>query len=187
MSYRRQFHMLKIIIIALVVTVVGIYALSVVEQSQKDMASVVEIYSEEDDSTSKVKVTIEGEVIHEGTYSISPQESLSDLIDLAGGTTENADTTAYTPGLEIGTRTAFYIPAISDEEQSCKATVTSKVNINEADEEALKAVGFSSSQAENLISYREANGDFEAIEDIMEVSGIGDRTFAKVKDYITIS
>ncbi len=180
--------MLKIIIVALVVTIIGVFALSSVEQGANSQNTIVEVYSDEDEgSSSKVKVTIGGEIVHEGTYSISPQKTLSDLIDLAGGTTSDADVSAYTPGLVIGSRTSFYIPAISDEEEACKATVTSKVNINTAEDKALTGVGFSSAQADNLISYREANGDFEALEDIMKVTGIGDRTFAKVKDHIKLS
>ena len=62
-----------------------------------------------------------------------------------------------------------------------------KTNINTADANDLEKVGFNSSQALNLVDYRESNGLFETIEDIVKVKGIGQATFEKVKNKISIS
>jgi competence protein ComEA len=87
----------------------------------------------------------------------------------------------------IGTRTSFYIAKAADVPATCSITVIAKVNINTAEEEALKTAGFSSSQATALVTYRTEHGLFQAIEDIMKVSGIGQKTYLAVRDKISIS
>lgn len=62
-----------------------------------------------------------------------------------------------------------------------------RVNLNTADEAALTALtGIGASKARAIIAYREANGPFQAIEDIMKVEGIKEGTFAKIKDDIVV-
>ena len=61
------------------------------------------------------------------------------------------------------------------------------VNINTASkEELLTITGIGESKADAIISYREENGNFEKIDDIKNVSGIGDSLFEKIKEYITV-
>lgn len=62
-----------------------------------------------------------------------------------------------------------------------------KVNINTASKRVLMTLdGIGAKMSERIIEYREQNGGFETIEDIMKVSGIGYETFLKLKDYITV-
>ena len=179
--------MLKIIIAAIVVTIVGLFILTKIDPSQNSI-SYIEISSGTDSNEDdKVKVDITGQILHPGGYYIDPQETLGNLIDLAGGTLENADPDSYTPGLVIGNRTAFYIGKLEDIPATCTATKIVKVNINTAGESELTSVKFSTSQASALVSYRTDNGSFRALEDIMKVSGIGEKTFLSVRDYICLS
>ena len=61
------------------------------------------------------------------------------------------------------------------------------VNINTAGADELKTLsGIGDSRAADIIAYREANGSFGSIEDIMNVSGIGESIFNKIKPYITV-
>lgn len=61
------------------------------------------------------------------------------------------------------------------------------ININTASkEELLTITGIGESKADSIINYRKENGSFEKIEDIKNVSGIGDSLFEKIKDYITV-
>ena len=63
----------------------------------------------------------------------------------------------------------------------------SKVNINTADSAELQTLtGVGPATAEKIIAYRESNGRFASIEEIKNVSGIGDKTYEKLKDYITV-
>ena len=67
------------------------------------------------------------------------------------------------------------------------ATVTGLVNINTADQSQLDTLpGVGPSLAQRIIQYREINGPFKAIEDLKDVSGIGDKNFEKLKDRITV-
>jgi competence protein ComEA len=66
-------------------------------------------------------------------------------------------------------------------------TVGGKVNINtasEADLETLPRVG--PTMAKRIIAWRQANGRFTAVEDLMSVTGIGEKTFAELKDLVTV-
>lgn len=61
------------------------------------------------------------------------------------------------------------------------------ININTATREDLLSItGIGESKADNIIKYREENGDFENIEDIKNVNGIGESLFEKIKDYIKV-
>ena len=64
---------------------------------------------------------------------------------------------------------------------------TGKLNINTATAEELEFLsGIGESRAADIIAYREANGAFSRIEDIMQISGIGEKTFEKIKEQITV-
>jgi len=65
--------------------------------------------------------------------------------------------------------------------------IMGKLNINTADKKELtRLAGIGEKRAADIIAYREANGGFSCIEDIMQVSGIGEKTFEKIKDEITV-
>ena len=75
--------------------------------------------------------------------------------------------------------------------ETSKKTTTSKtsgkVNLNTASKEELETLnGIGSSKAESIIQYRSTCGAFRTIEDIKNISGIGDAVYAKIKDYITV-
>jgi comEA protein len=64
---------------------------------------------------------------------------------------------------------------------------TTKVSINTATKEELMTLsGIGESKANNIISYRETNGNFKSIEEIMDVTGIGESIFAQIKENITL-
>lgn len=63
-----------------------------------------------------------------------------------------------------------------------------KVNINRADAAALQNIpGIGPSKAERIIDYRNTAGPFQSIEDIKNVSGIGNKTFESIREYLTVS
>ena len=66
-------------------------------------------------------------------------------------------------------------------------SLSEKVNINTADKERLTSLkGIGESKAEAIISYREANGPFSDITELMKVDGIGQKTFENIKDMICV-
>lgn len=74
----------------------------------------------------------------------------------------------------------------SQEEE--KAAVGGKININTATAQQLSdgLDGIGEVMAKRIVEYREKNGNFKSIEEIKNVQGIGDKTFAKLKDHITV-
>lgn len=180
--------MFKIIIVAVVVTIVGLFVMSQIDpnNNQTSGSNVVDKVSVDDKGN--VKVTITGNVLHPGEYTISPSATLGELILKAGGALVGSDTSAFNDGLIIGTRTSFYIPTESEIPGTCIVTDIVKTNINTATRnELINMGGLNSSQIDALIAYRANNGSFLCLEDVMNVSGIGEKTYLSIRDKITIS
>ena len=76
--------------------------------------------------------------------------------------------------------TEDYIPYESD----TKEVTDGKININSADTEQLKGIG--EKMSERIIKYRQENGPFMSIEEIMKVSGISEKKFEDIKEYISV-
>lgn len=179
--------MIKTIIIGIVVTVIGLFVLSGVQSTvQNNTPPIGNNSNYTDHEGQEVQVSITGEINHPGTYSIGTENTLGDLIFMAGGTTSKADSSAYNESILISTHTSFYIPPKAVLPNQCVEEEILKININTASKDELIEVGFNSTQATSLIAYRVENGDFYALEDIMKVKGIGESTFNKVKNKICL-
>ncbi len=182
--------MFKIIIIALVVTLVGLAGFAVVEKNRIDMTNGTNNSStslEED----KIVVTITGEVTKNypngGSYTLPLDSNLLDLILAAGGATTNADPKAYDSDFILENKMSFYIAPLYDNTNTCSTEPIKKVNINTGSKESLMEIGsIGSTIASAIISYREENGDFGRIEELKNVSGIGNATFEKIKNFVQI-
>ena len=75
----------------------------------------------------------------------------------------------------------------SSSDSSLTGSASGKININTADSTQLQEItGIGPATAQKIIDYRTSNGRFKSIEDIKNVSGIGDKTFEKMKDQITV-
>ena len=137
--------------------------------------------------TSGSKYTIEGEVNKAGTYVLSDSITMSDLIAAAGGVTTNADDLAFFDGALLKAGTTYYIAGKYDELDICSKTEIAKVNINEDDASTLMSVsGITTSIASSIVSYRAENGIFNTIEQLMDVYGIGNATYRKIRNYVIL-
>ena len=143
--------------------------------------------SETTEVSEKNSYTIEGEVALPGTYSLSSTVTLADLIDAAGGTTSNADELAYFETAEISKGSSYYIASKYDASDVCNDTEITKVNVNLDSADVLVTVnGISTSVANSIVSYREENGIYNTIEDLMNVYGIGNATYRKIRNYVIL-
>lgn len=134
-----------------------------------------------------VNVTIDGAILNSGTYTMKVTDTLDDLITKAGGLLDSADTSCFNESLEIGNYTSFYIPYVAGYAEECVAPDITKININTASEEELVTIdGITATLAARIVAYREANGDFQTLEEVQNVSGIGVKTYEKIRDYITL-
>jgi competence protein ComEA len=149
----------------------------------------------ENDSTGMVYVFITGCVVHPGVYEIPENTRLYELVDEAGGFTEDADTQFLNLAqtVEDGAKITVYSveeTALTDsavQEMTQEQQGDSRININTADRNELMTLpGIGESKADAIIRYREENGKFSAIEEIMNISGIKEGAFGKIKDLITV-
>ncbi len=173
--------MFKIILIGLVITVVGLFALTKIDPNIPN-----NIQQGTTIKDGQKKVVITGQVTYPGEYIVLPTDTLDSLIKLAGGLLEDADQLSFTATIQIGDYTEFYIPPTSKTPDTCLVENINKVNINTATVEKLKEIGLTATQSNAIVEYRTANGEFKTIEDIQLVSGIGPKTYLNVRDYITI-
>jgi competence protein ComEA len=141
-----------------------------------------------------IVVEIKGEVKRPDVYTMDENAIIKDLIEMAGGLTDNADLSNINRAKKLQNHELIYIANKSDtvkEAQNMNSNVNSqgnsikKVNINNATLDELKTLnGIGDSKAKSIIEYREKNGGFKSIEDIKNVSGIGDSMFERIKEEI---
>ena len=138
-------------------------------------------------NTNGSKYTIEGEVNKAGTYVLSESITMADLIAAAGGVNSNADDLAFFDEAPLKSGTTYYIAGKYDQTDICSKTEISKVNINTDDEATLMSVnGITTSIASSIVSYRTENGIFDTIEELMDVYGIGNATYRKIRSYVIL-
>lgn len=130
-----------------------------------------------DIQTIDYQAEIRGEVQNPGIYSINKDETLEDLIEKAGGLSDNADLETLSLLKPIKHKDVIIIPK-KDEEL--------KISINSASlEELMTLSGIGESKAKNIIEYRE-HQSFLELSDIMNVKGIGEKIFEKIKNHICL-
>ena len=114
---------------------------------------------------------IGGAVANPGIYSLKEGDTLQTLLSDAG-----IEPDADLSHIEI------YIPREGEEQ------APQKIDINRAEPWLLEALpGIGEALAQRIVDYRSENGPFKRIEDLLKVSGIGEATFEKIRDYITVS
>ena len=142
---------------------------------------------------SKIVVEIKGEVKKPDVYEIQQGSIIKDLIDIAGGLTEDANIDSINRAEKLRDNQLIVIPNKDDISKGIiisNGTGTSSeeiININSASLSELQNInGIGEVKAQSIIDYREKKGGFKSIEDIKNVEGIGDKTFEKIKDKISI-
>ena len=112
---------------------------------------------------------------------------MKDLIEAAGGISRNADELAFYENATLKAGSTYYIASKYDETDICSKTEIAKVNINEDDATTLMTVnGMTTSIASSIVSYRTENGIFDTVEELMEVYGIGNATYRKLRNYVIL-
>ncbi len=153
------------------------------------------ISKKEEKESTKIVVDIKGEVKKPDIYWLEEDSIIEDLINIAGGVTEEGDLSKINRAEKLNNHEVVVIPNINDEENEGETIISStinnnkdnKININTANSAELDSLsGIGPSKAEAIIKYREENGNFKTIEEIKNVTGIGEGLFEKFKENITI-
>lgn len=143
---------------------------------------------------SKVIIELKGAIVHPGVYELESGDRLIDVVDQAGGFTDNADDRTINQALLLTDQMMVYIPVQGEESIEENQIILStlqgdrgKININQAEQkELLELKGIGEAKAQAIIDYREENGLFKSLEELKNVSGIGDKIFENIKDSIMV-
>jgi competence protein ComEA len=156
----------------------------------------VEKQAEPIQETVNIIVDVKGQVKTPGVYTSSQGERVIDVINRAGGLTENADESRVNFAEHVQDAMVIYIPAKGEDGSEIIGSPSNlnnggssqtKINLNKANETELQNLpGIGPSKAAAILEYREKNGPFKRVEDLKEISGIGDKTFEKLKDIISV-
>lgn len=150
----------------------------------------------------KIFVDVCGAVNQPGVYEMEPESRVFQAIEAAGGMREDASGISVNQAQPISDGQQVYVPTLQEAEEGNlvpaasegqqeteNSTVTENglVNLNTADAQALKTLsGIGDSKAQAILAYREEHGGFSSIEEIMQVPGIKESTFSKIKDKIAV-
>ena len=165
-------------------------------------------------ANAEVVCDISGAVKHQGVYRLKNGARLEDLIEKAGGLTKDAQLKAINRSQLLKDQDKIYIPGKRDKTEAAQtansaassapaastsassSSVSSStsgaasgdlINLNTATAADLQKLnGIGEKKAEQIIAYRQEKGSFNSINELKEVSGIGDKTFAAIKDQLTI-
>jgi len=153
--------------------------------------------------TAHVVVHVDGAVARPGVYDIAGDvPRVNDAIERAGGLADDADTSSMNLASPLQDGQKVHVPhegeepalalsqtasPTSEHADAEAASRSSLVNINTATVEELQALpGVGAATAASIVEEREANGAFAAPEDLMRVSGIGEKRFAKMRGMICV-
>ncbi len=167
------------------------------------------------DTKAIILVDVKGAIVTPGTYEVELGSRVIDVIQKAGGLREDADTSVINLSKKVEDEMVIFIYTQEEvasfaltkeqEQEKLKRCLTEsevkngacreeqevdsvgKVNLNKANKEELMTLpGIGESKAEEIIHYREEHGDFQTIEEIKNVNGIGDNLFAQIAENLTL-
>lgn len=168
------------------------------EQTSSSSDLVEETSTEVSKEPSQLVIDVKGAVEKPGLYTLEAGARVNDAVEAAGGLTSQADPKSINLAQKLSDEAVVYVAskdehisvvtsttassAMSSEEKS-----TSQVNLNTATEADLQTIsGIGAKRAADIIAYREANGGFKSVDDLNNVSGIGDKTMESIRPYVTV-
>lgn len=160
-------------------------------------------------------VDVKGAVKNPGVYQVSVNMRVVDAIDLAGGYNRSADKKKINLAQKLTDQQVIYVPIRGEKGSPVTSTVqaapstpadtgdasaadsaagtdssaegSQQINLNTADKTKLQELtGIGEKKADQIIAYRQAHGQFKNIEELKEVPGFGDKTFANLKSSICV-
>lgn len=193
-----------IVLIAIILIGKNIYdSTQKYDNSVNENQVIVNETKEEKSDDEMIAVHITGAIKKEGVVRVKENSRIEDVIEKAGGLSEDADITNVNLAFVVEDGVKIRIPSINDEKEVEIVTENSGngvevsdmqeessnglININKATETELETLnGIGPSLALKIIEYREKNGKFKTVDDIKNVPGIGENKFNNIKDYIDV-
>ena len=141
---------------------------------------------QEEKENSKIFVYVCGAVNVAGVYELPNGSRVFEAIEAAGGFRNDAATAEVNQAELLEDEARIYVPTIQEVEQGTTSK-NGKININKATKEELMTLpGVGASRAESIIQYRKEQGAFKKIEDLMQIAGIKEGLFEKIKSLISV-
>lgn len=201
-----------IIILCTIIVVLGGIIFILYKNNSNSKEEVVDIFKEpeeikeEESNSKKVIVDIKGMINNPGVYEVDSNLRVNDVIELAGGLKEGADTSNINLAKLVSDEMTIIIYSTEEVLEKFKQEVCicncpyiqndacinsnnddNLININTAGiEELTTLTGIGDVKAEAIIKYRSEVGKFKTKEELLNVEGIGEALFEKIKDNITV-
>ena len=142
----------------------------------------------------QIMVYVSGEVIRPGVYRLDSEHRIADALNAAGGPTTDADLDRINLAMRLNDEDQIHVPAVGSSSPvtagsagSDPTTTSGKVNLNTANVGELETLpGIGSVRAEAIVEHRATHGPFERIDDLVEVSGIGDGILGSIRHLIEV-
>ena len=196
-------NLIKVLLVALVFVAAGIvFSCSLGKKEPENGTGEVmiteEIPSESEtpeteSSAALICVHVCGCVAVPGVYYLPEGARVHEAVEMAGGMTEDADSQYINLAKEAADGSKIYIPSIEEAaagivpEEEAVSEADGLVNINTATLEELKTLpGIGDVKANAILAYRESAGSFSSIEEIMNVAGIKESSYEKIKNFIKV-
>lgn len=200
----------KITIIIAVIVIISVSLVIILCKKEDNSTEIIDSFTEEEKAnvqevpqeTKKLVIHITGCVQNIGIVEVAEGSRIVDVIEKAGGITNEADISKVNLAYIVKDAQKIYIPSIYDVEiteyistENGENVIVddniggkkSMININTSTQTELEQLpGIGPSTALKIINYREENGKFKSIEDIKNVQGIGDSKYNNIKDMIEI-
>ena len=157
-----------------------------------------EVSEPETEDKAECYVYVCGAVKNPGVYCLLAGSRIYEAVSMAGGLLEDACEDSINQAEEVSDGQMIRILTAEEAAQQASVAVTEdtsssgasdgRVNINTADASELMTLpGIGESKAMSILSYREENGGFSSIEEIMNITGIKEGVYSKIKEYITVN
>lgn len=150
-----------------------------------------EIFSKEGMS-SEVTVYVSGAVLESKVVTLERGKRLVDAVEACGGLTEEADVNRVNLSLKLEEEHHYVIPKIGEDVPDDTKNLSSgsnsgKLNLNTASVEQLKTLpGVGDVLAQRIVDKRTQSGPFQSVEDLLAVSGIGEKKFDDIKNLVSV-
>ncbi|MDY0396740.1 helix-hairpin-helix domain-containing protein [Virgibacillus halophilus] len=140
-----------------------------------------------------IMVDIKGSVVKPGVYEIAQDARVNDAIQLAGGFTKDADESQINLAQKVQDEMVIAVPLKNEDnnqttvQAAMNETSEEKIHINQATQEELESLsGIGPSKANAILQYREENGMFQSVEELLEIPGIGEKTLENIRESIQV-
>lgn len=138
------------------------------------------------DTRGQICVHVCGQVRQPGVVMLPEGSRAWEAVEAAGGLSDEAEQAAVNLAALLRDGERLYVPSVDEEIPALEGAGDGRINLNTADAAGLQTLpGIGESRAADILAYREKHGGFGSVEEIMQVPGIKESIYEKIKDKIT--